>query len=189
MDEQMMTEHQANNQDNAVRKRLTDGVRPRSVARLLAVTLDPKCSDEGDSDETVAELLQARLAGAWLADSGKERAWSKLVRQVLRRSGSNGQRTLGGILLDPQAQLGTIKQIRDRAKARAASEDSEARQAVMTTIYFAAIANALAYRGARITTYSYGSLESSFEKLIRKSWMPAEFVELFRRARKACQKE
>lgn len=189
MDDHAIIDNRTNNQDSPAPKGLTDRVRPKSVARLLGITLDPKRSDESDSDEMIAERLQARLAGVWLPDNDRERAWSKLVRQWLRKSSSSGQRTIGGVLLDPRAALCTIKEIRARAKARAASENSEAERAVMTMIYFAAIANAWVYRGAKITTYSYESLESSFEKLVRKAWMPADFVELFRRAVKVCQEE
>jgi len=189
MDNQTMTNDGTDNRDNLVPNRLADGVRPQNVARLLGVTLDLTETDEPNSDPMMAELLRARLAGLWLPDRGRQGAWSKLVQQWLGRHNSDGQRTLGSILLDSRAQLSTIKEIRDRAKTQAARENSEPEQAVMTTIYFAAIANALAYRGAKITTYSYESLESSFEKLIRKVWMPADFVGLFRRAAGICRED
>ncbi len=187
MDERTMTNSQMNNQVNEPPKPLARDVRPQSVARLLGITLDPGHADDDRPDEMMAELLQARLADPWVPNHGRQRAWPKLVRQWLHKSSSDGQKTIGDILLDSRAQLSTIKEIRDRAKAQVAREHSEPEQAVMTTIYFAAIANALAYRGAKITTYSYESLESSFEKLIRKVWMPADFAELFRRAVASCR--
>jgi hypothetical protein len=187
MDNDTTTDNRTNERNDAAKKTLADRMRPKSAARLLGITLGPEHADGSNSDERMAELLQSRLAGTWLPDQAGEGAWSKLVRQLLHKNGSNGQRTIGGLLLDPQARLGTIKQIRDRAKAQAASEDAEAEHAVMTMIYFAAIANALAYRGAKITTYSYESLELSFEKLVRKAWIPAEFVTLFQRAAQVCQ--
>jgi hypothetical protein len=189
MDDRAMTDNRSNRQDHAAMKGLADRVEPRNVVRLLGITLDPERGDESKSDEMIAELLQARLAGTWLSGNAREGAWSRLVKQLLHKEGSDGRRSIGGLLLDPQAQLGTIRKIRDRAKAQAASESSEAEHAVMTMIYFAAIANALAYSRVKITTYSYESLESSFEKLARKAWIPVEFVELFRRAATACQEE
>ena len=182
-----MTDSRTSNQVNQPPKLLARDVRPQSVARLLGIALDPKHADQGRPDEGMAELLQARLAAPWLPDHARQRAWPKLVRQWLRKNGSDEQKAIGEILLDSRAQLSTIKEIRNRAKIQVARENSEPEQAVMTTLYFAAIANALVYRGAKITTYSYASLESSFEKLIRKVWMPADFVELFRRAATGCR--
>ncbi|MBN1509420.1 MAG: hypothetical protein JW955_21415 [Sedimentisphaerales bacterium] len=178
-----------NNQDNAATKGLADRAKPRSVARLLGITLDLERGERNKSDQEIAELLEARLGGAWLCDNAREGVWSKLVRQLLHKEGSNGQRSIGRLLLDPRARLATIRRIRDHAKAQAAGEGSEAEHAVMSVVYFAAIAHALVYRGVKITTYSHESLGSSFEKLARKTWMPVEFVELFQRAATACQQE
>jgi hypothetical protein len=189
VDDHAMTGNPTNNQDSAGMKGLAGRVGPKGVARLLGITLDFRDAREDNSNERIVELLQARLAGTWLADKAGEGAWSKLVRQLLHKEGSDGQRSIGGLLLDSQAPLGTIKLIRDRAKAQVANESREAEHAVMTMIYFAAIANALAYRRVKITTYSYESLESSFETLVCKAWIPAEFVDLFRRAAKVCQEE
>jgi hypothetical protein len=189
MDEHTMTDSRTNNQANRPAKPLVGDVKPQSVARLLGVTLNAERGEERDGDEGMAELLAARLAETWLAEDGKQGAWSKLRRQLLRKNGPDMPRPIGGLLLDSHAPLGTIRSIRDRAKARTARESSETERAAMTMIYFAAIANALVHRGAKITTYAVESLESSFEKLIRKSWMPVEFVGLFRQAAKVCREE
>jgi hypothetical protein len=90
------------------------------------------------------------------------------------------------LLLDPHATLSVIKDIRRHAKEQAARTNDETEHAIMTTIYFAAIANRLAFHGQRITTYSYESLRSSFGKLRSKAWMPADLVGLFEKAEEAC---
>lgn len=188
MDEHPMTDDRSSTTTNPTEKRLSDRIGPRSVAKLLAVTLDTKHDGE-DPDRAIAELLDTCLASVWRPEEGRHGAWSKLVKQLLRKNDPGGQRTIGGLLLDSQAPLATIKLIRDRAKTRAARESGEAEHAVMTMIYFAAIAHALVYHRVKITTYSRESLASSFEKLIGKTWIPADFVALFRRAATMCREK
>ena len=188
MDDPMTTEGQSTNQNSPAHGRLTEPLRPDRAARLLGVSLDTDAGKHHPS-ETVGELLEAHLDCLWQADQDRRGAWPRLVRHVLRRTDSPARQTVGKLLLDRQAKLGTIKQIRDRAKAQAAGGSSEAKHAVMTTIYFAAVANMLVYHRTKITTYSYESLESSFEKLARKAWMPADLVELFWQSAKLCRQQ
>lgn len=190
MDDPMTTDNQSTNPGGPPQGRLSDHLNPQGAARLLGISLDGANAGQRDPDETIGELLEAHLGRPWcVEDEARRRVWPRLVRQVLGRNGSPALRTVGELLLDRQAKLDTIRQIRDRAKAQAAREGSELEHAVMTTLYFAAIANALSYHRTKITTYSYASLESSFEKLIRKAWMPADLAELFRQAVKMCRQQ
>ncbi len=189
MDDPTTSEGRPTSQGISPHRRLIEQLRPHSAARLLGISLDDEDTGECHREETIGELLEARLERVWQADEGHRRAGSRVMRQVLYRNGLPPPQTLGELLLDRQTKLGTIKQIRDRAKAQAARESSEAEHAVMTTIYFAAIAHGLLYRHMKITTCSYASLESSFEKLVRKAWMPADLAELFQRAAKLCRQQ
>lgn len=189
MDDPMTREDHSVSQGTSLHRRLVEQLRPHSVARLLGISLADEDTGTHRCDETIGGLLEAHLDHIWQADEGHRRAGPGLMRQMLCRNGLPAPQTLGELLLDRQTELGTIKQIRDRAKAQAARESSEAEHAVMTTIYFAAIANGLVYRHVKITTHSYASLESSFEKLIRKAWMPADLTQLFRRAAKLCRQQ
>jgi len=189
MDGPMTTKDQSANQPTAPHRRPIEQLRPHGAARLLGISLDDEDTGESHRDETMGELFEAHLDRVWQADEGLRRAGPGLMRQVLCRSGLPTPPTLGELLLDRQTKLGTIKQIRDRAKARAARESSEAEHAVMTTIYFAAIAHGLVHRRMKITTHSYASLGSSLEKLIRKPWMPADLIELFQRAARLCRQQ
>lgn len=172
-----------------MQEQFADRLGPKSAARLLGVSLDDKDNEQVVSDEMIGELLQARLGGMWSPQNGREPLCSRLLRPILCKRGSDRQRTIGGLLLDSQTNVATIKAIRDHAKRRAASEHSEPEHAVMTTIYFAAIASALVFHEAKITTYSYETLKGSFEKLIRKAWMPANLVDLFRQTIEVCQQK
>jgi len=84
--------------------------------------------------------------------------------------------------------LAVVRAIRRYAKERAARRCSEAEHAAMTTIYFAAIANALAFHDVKVTTYSYESLRSSFAKLQAKHWMPEDLADLFDKATQRCDR-
>ncbi len=189
MDNPVTTEVQSTSQNSLSYRWLARHLKPSSAARLLGISLDNKDVCEHHPNEAIGELLESHLDCVWYLDEGRQRIWPKLVRQVPRRNGSPAQATIGELLLDQQTKLSTIKQIRDRAKAQVVRASSEAEQAVMTTIYFAAIANGLVHRRMKITTCSYASLELSFEKLIRKAWMPAGLANLFRQAAELCRQQ
>ena len=125
----------------------------------------------------------------WNPHDEKQPVWSRLLRPLVRKHGPDPRPTVEGLLLDPRTTVGTVRAIRDDAKERAAADDSGPDHIVMTTIYFAATASALVFHGVKTTTYSYESLANSFERLTRKAWMPADLVDLFRRAIEVCQRK
>jgi hypothetical protein len=163
------------------------GLDPKRIVRLFGITFDSDHQDHGSSDESTAELLQACLAVTVSADTASLGGWSGILKRLRGESGPDPGQKLGDVLTDPRSNLDVIRQIRRYAKQRASREDSEPERAVATTIYFAAIANALLFHGAKITTYPYESLEASFNKLIAKHWMPTKLAEFFAKAREACR--
>jgi len=162
---------------------------PQDAARLLAIALDDNRGEQADSDERIGELLQAHLRATWSPENGRDSVWTRLLRPWGRGRGADRQRTIGDLLLDPRTAVATLRAIRSHAKREAAAENGEPAHAVMTTIYFAATASALVFHRVKVTTYSYESLETSFEKLIDRAWMSASLVDLFRRAIEVCQRE
>jgi len=165
------------------------GLEPEKVARLVGLTLSHKQGERRDKDAAIKKLLQDRLADTLEVDDGKRQGLPQAIGRLLRPRRLVTQQSLGSVLLDPGSTLGAIRKIRRYAKDGAARTDDEAEYTVMTTIYFAAIANRLAFHGQRITTYSYESLVSSFGKLGAKVWMPAELGALFERAEKLCREK
>lgn len=163
------------------------GLEPEKLARLVGITLDKRQGEKRDAQAAISDLLETCLAETWPVADRKEKMWPKALGRLLGPRGADARRAVRDILLDPRSALGTVKDIRGYAKTRAARADDEEEHAVMTTIYFAAIANRLVFHGQRITTYSYESLCSSFARLQRKSWMPADLVGLFEKAQEACR--
>jgi hypothetical protein len=100
-------------------------------------------------------------------------------------------RTLAGksllqVLLSPQSDLGLLQAIKDCSKWLSTSLDSKTEAALATTIYYAALASALAYHNRKITQYSYDALERSFSIFAAKKWMSPELAGLFG-GRRFCQ--
>jgi len=163
------------------------GLEPQKVARLVGIALSSERGEGTNTDAAIRELLQACLADTPWAEQSRERAWPRAIGRLLGPHRPEAKRSVAEILLDPHAALSTVKDVRRYAKEKAARTDDEAEHTVMTTIYFAAIANRLVFHGQRITTYSYESLRSSFGKLHGKSWLPADLAGLFEKAEKACR--
>ena len=80
-----------------------------------------------------------------------------------------------------------IRKIKDHAKKVASPKGSDVDHAVGTTIYYAAIASALAFHGQKITTHSFLKLDRSFAALAHKTWITPELAGLFSEACKRCQ--
>ena len=159
---------------------------PRKVARLLGISFGSAEEDKADSEHMIAEMLEARLAGPLPGDAA---ALQEPPEAVVKRDSGTGQYSgvsLGDVLTAPETEFATIKQIRQYAK-KATRGKSRETEHVAVTIYYAAIANALLFHQARITSYSYSSLEVSFNRLIKKSWMPPRLRHLFVDAAGACQ--
>lgn len=159
---------------------------PKKVARLLGITFDSDKDRQGDSKQGIEEMLEACLAGPVLPEiTGLED-----VRPIAGRSSGNLQKypgvSLGDILTASDADFATIKEIRQYAKKMTGGKGPEAER-VAVTIYFAAIANALLFHDAKITSYSYASLESSFNKLIKKEFMPERLRRLFVDSAEVCR--
>jgi len=168
----------------------TLGLNPESMARLLGIAL---YSDSGegkdDSAHTTAQLLKARLAGTLPLDTTVVEELPAILGQLRKDLMPLGGRTLGEVVTDSKSDLGAIKKIRRYAKKMASRKRTEADRAVAVAIYYAAIANALVFHDAKVTTHSYESLEASFAKLINKPWMAAELTRLFANALKLCRKK
>ena len=168
-------------------KNLIFGLGPKKLANLLGITLDSDKEDRPDSNkETIAQMLEARLANPLLADTT---VLQDVPLMTGRRKDDVGQYSgvpLGNVLTASESDFATIKEIRRYAKKMTRAKGSEAEH-VAVTIYFAAIANALLFHEAKITSYSYESLEISFNKLIEKSWMPRRLRELFVEAAEVCR--
>ena len=159
---------------------------PRKVAHLLGITFDSAEEDKAGSERKIAEMLEARLAGPLPTDTAEFQDPPEVVGKRDSNIGQYPAGSLGDVLTASETEFATLKEIRRYAKKAMRGKSREVER-VAVTIYFAAIANALLFHQARITSYSYGSLEISFNKLIKKSWMPRRLRRLFVDAAGACR--
>ena len=162
------------------------GLGPKKLARLLGITFDSGKEGKHDSEQTIAQMLDARLACPLLPDTSALQD----VPLMTDQKGDDAERysgvSLGDVLTASKTDFATIKEIRRCAKKMTRGKGPEAEH-VAVTIYFAAIANALLFHQAKITSYSYGSLEISFNKLIEKRWMPRRLRRLFVDGARVCR--
>ena len=166
----------------------TLGMSPERLARLLGVTLVSESDDDSnDSVQSTSQLIQAHLAGTLPLDTTVIDELPAIIGRLHKESTTRVGKSLGDVLTDPKSDLDTIKKIRRHAKRMAVRKSPKARHSVAIAIYFAAIANALIFHDVKITRHSDESLDGSFTKLVAKSWMPTELVQLFEKARKVCR--
>lgn len=162
------------------------GLEPKKLANLLGITFDSDQKSESDSNEATAQILEDRLAGPFMADT-----------QILQSAPSDSSQKddgdcrysgvpLGDVLTASTSDFATIRDIKRRAKKMTKGEESPSEH-IAVTIYFAAIANALLHHKAKITSYSYESLQVSFNKLMNKSWMTQGLRQLFTDAVEVCR--
>jgi len=162
------------------------GLGPKKLAGLLGITFDSEKEDRPDSKETIAKMLEARLASPLLPDTTMVESVPSEADQKDEDIGQYSGVPLGDVLTASNSNFTTVKEIRRYTKKMTRGKGSEAKH-VAVTIYFAAIANALLFHQAKITSYSYESLEISFKKLIKKSWMPQRLRQLFVEAAEVCR--
>jgi hypothetical protein len=162
------------------------GLGPKKLANLLGITFDSEKEDKPDSKETIAQMLEARLASPLLPDTTMLQSVRSETSQRDEDVELYSGVPLGDVLTASNSDFAIVKEIRRYAKRMTRGKDSQAEH-VAVTIYFAAIANALLFHQAKITSYSYESLEISFNKLIKKSWMPQGLRQLFVDAAEACR--
>jgi len=163
------------------------GLAPRKLARILGLTLAGDREDQTLGENGVAELLD-RCLHARVPDKGnQELTWSGFLENLKADSEIPDGIVLVGLLTNSMSSLKTVKAVRKCAKQRAARNVMDPEYSVAITLYFAAIAHALVFHGAKITTYSYSALETSFNRLVSKPWMPEELGILLARAGDYCR--
>ena len=87
------------------------------------------------------------------------------------------------MLFDPRADIAVLTALKDYGKRLVRGAWSEAERAACTTLYYGAIAAAIVAHGQSITEHPGEKVDAGLAKLEAMPWMPAEFVELFRKPR------
>lgn len=165
----------------------TFGLTSKKVARLLKLGAEsPDAKIELDDEQRQAELLHDRLAETLalceVQVSDATRGQTRMSNAIAALSGA----PIGGLLLAPRTDLDVLKKIKDLGRKLSEAAESKPEHRVANTIYYAAIAAALQIHHARITSFSYKELLSTFSTLAKEGWIPRDLVSLFERASSIC---
>ena len=165
----------------------TFGLKIEQLAEIFSLGLDDNSrANAVCGDDTMAGLLKDQLG----AELPKGSFPSDSMLMVMSRMGFDvsclAGKSLGELLLSPESDIVLLQAIKDCSKRLSQSFTSEAKKAIATTIYYAALANALIHHDEKITKYSYESLSRSFATLVNKKWMAPDLASLFSRARDIC---
>lgn len=159
------------------------------LARLLSIGEDHELPDDPASvDELTAELLRKRLASPLpLAPASATEVvlcWSSAGSPATARS-------VGEVLLDPSTDVAVLQRIKSWGKKLADRQRDRPNRspeyAAGLTIYYAAIASALAFHDERITDYGFGQLAEALQRLIDQPWLSPAVSDLFAKAGRICQ--
>jgi hypothetical protein len=173
----------------SMEKKSTFGLTPSQLGRLLAASaLDPESADTMADDQTNERLLQRHLSRRLAEELSFEKA---LLSGAGRPAGETRvllDRSLKETLLDPQCDLSLLRAVKEYGKRLSAMVTSRSETLITTTIYYAAIAAALACHNRRISQYSREDLADRFSKLAQRPWMDKELQGLFARAAEICRR-
>ena len=164
------------------------GLRLDQLAGVFSLVVDdPDATGARGSDAALARLLREQLCGILPKGS---LLFDALI-MMLGRLGCDVRllagRSLLEVLTNPQTDIGLLQAIKDCSKKLSVSLDSKTEATLATTIYYAALASALAYHDRRLTQYSYEALAQSFATFTAKEWMIPELAGLFVQAGKVCR--
>ena len=160
------------------------GINPQRLAELLNIGSD--LDQDFGTEHKKEELLHDWLADSLPLDKALAQSLPEIVSRLCRDLQPISGNAFGKILLDPKSDIDAIEKIRHYSKKMAETAKSGPEHDAATTIYYAAIANAMVFHDKRITKFSYESLEKSFTTLTAHQWLTPDLSELFSKAVVIC---
>lgn len=164
------------------------GSDPAGLASFVQMGAEAAGDDDMTAAEAKEDLLRRRLLGT-LPPGTKQAHELAVLAGQLREAMPLGGRALGEVLLDEQTEGPVLRRIKEYGKRLSVATDSPVERDVGLTVYYAAIASAVLFRGERITTYSYADLAEAFDRLVKKRWMNPPLARHFSKARNRCKKK
>ena len=140
-----------------------------------------------DHDQVCLEALEDLLASVLPAESYDSSSVIDELSHLCDISGLAQGDPIRNILLDSQASVALLDQIRGFAKNKSKKAASEAEADATGVVYYAAIAGALVYHDSKISRLSQQKLQQTFAELAETNWVPSDLVELFKKAKQYCQ--
>jgi len=168
----------------------TFGLEPEQVQRLFSIGRDVKEPDRiAGAAHQKAEMLRRRLSETLPLDKSQVEMLPAVLGDLCHAIGLLAGETIISLVKNPSTDMSLIERIKRYGKELSARAESEAEHEVATAIYYAAIANALAFHDLRITKFSYKRLEMAFSRLVKEKWIPNELCVLFKVAGKYCKQK
>lgn len=161
------------------------GLNPQKLAELLNIGSD--LDQDLGTEHKKEELLHDWMAASLPLDKALAQSLPEIVSRLCRDLQPISGDAFGKILLDPKSDIDAIEKIRHYSKKIAEAAKSDPEHDAATTIYYAAIANAMVFHEKRITKFSYESLEKSFAALTAHQWLTPDLSELFSKAVVVCR--
>jgi hypothetical protein len=156
----------------------------RQTARLLELSLhNTEDIAQMDPDQQKEQFLLNTLRSKLPLNRAFEQSLPTLIQSLAEELKSLSGASLGDLLMNPRTPIEVLIRIKDHTKAQGAASQGETEQEVALTVYYAAIASALAYHNAKISEHSCKGLKEAFKKIERNLWTPANLVTLFQTAR------
>ena len=137
--------------------------------------------------DSTASVLRERLSNPLPVDRILVEALPEMVERLQRDLLALAGKPLGKLVLSPATAVSSLQTVKDYCKKLATVRSGQPERDVALTIYFAAIASALAFHGQKISTHPYHRLSTSFDSLAGKAWMAPELADLFRKACHVCR--
>jgi hypothetical protein len=154
-------------------------VNKKQTQRLLKLSLhENKNTAQANSDVQKEQLLLDILRSKLPLEHSLPNLIQSIARELKTLSGA----PLGTLLANPNTKTDTLIKLKDHAKTQGNAVTNEIEREVALTVYYAAIASALAYHDAKISEHSYKSLKEAFSKLVQNAWIPANLLSLFQAA-------
>ncbi len=137
----------------------TFGLDPERVQRLFDIGRDVEnVGGKLSRNQRKAEILRRRLSEALPLDESQIDMLPAILGQLCHTIGLLAGETILALLQNPSTDISIIERTKRYGKDLSARAESSAEHEVATTIYYAAIASALAYHDLKITKFSYKKL-------------------------------
>lgn len=155
----------------------------RAKRHLLGIGLEPeKPATSFDGNERRGDLLCDILRSPLPMESAERIASSPRVANPALAFRSVTGPPLRELLLDPKTEVSVLRRVKEYAKTMGQKATTEVEKDVYLAIYFAAIAAAWAYHGARITRHSDTEVGQFLVHYVSVKWVPSSLQQVFQKA-------
>lgn len=155
--------------------------------RLLKLGLhDSEVATHHDPTNQRQERLSDLLSSKLPADKMLMKELPILVKSLSDELEAISGLSVSDCLSNPETTPAVLRRVKDFARDAGRSAHDKTCGEVAKAIYFAAIAAALVFHGAKISGHSYHDLQHSFDLCGQQDWIPVDLARLFVKAKTLC---